>query len=36
MVEMVDGDKWTFAVENAVGRLFNAFLVNDQKGNLVL
>lgn len=30
------GDKWAFAVENAVGRLFNAFIVNDHKDNLVL
>ncbi|KAK1400479.1 hypothetical protein POM88_000084 [Heracleum sosnowskyi] len=35
-LKLVGGDKWAFAVENAVGRLFNAFIVNDHKDNLVL
>lgn len=35
-LKLVGGDRWAFAVENAVGRLFNAFIVNDHKDNLVL
>ncbi|WOG95157.1 hypothetical protein DCAR_0414460 [Daucus carota subsp. sativus] len=34
--KLVGGDKWAYAVENAVGRLLNAFIVNDHKDNLVL
>lgn len=34
--KLVDADKWALAVENAVGKLFNAFIVNDHKDNLIL
>ncbi|KAK9075200.1 hypothetical protein SSX86_003521 [Deinandra increscens subsp. villosa] len=35
-VVLTHGDKWAVAVENAVGKLFNAFIVTDHKDSLVL
>nr|GLL39382.1 structural maintenance of chromosomes protein 6B-like [Ipomoea trifida] len=35
-VTLVDGEKWGAAVENAIGRLLNAFIVTDHKDSLVL
>ncbi|XP_019154834.1 PREDICTED: structural maintenance of chromosomes protein 6B-like [Ipomoea nil] len=35
-VTLVNGEKWGAAVENALGRLLNAFIVTDHKDSLVL
>lgn len=33
---LVHGDKWAVAVENAIGKLLNAFIVTDHKDSLLL
>ena len=33
---LVNGDIWAIAVENAVGKLLNAFIVVDHKDSLLL
>lgn len=33
---LVDGDKWGTAIECAVGKVLNAFIVNDHKDSLLL
>ncbi|KAI7724555.1 hypothetical protein M8C21_003317 [Ambrosia artemisiifolia] len=33
---LTQGDKWAVAVENAIGKLLNAFIVTDHKDSLVL
>jgi hypothetical protein len=33
---LVNGDTWASAVENAIGRLLNAFIVSNHKDALVL
>ncbi|XP_069154385.1 structural maintenance of chromosomes protein 6B isoform X2 [Solanum lycopersicum] len=35
-VSLVDGDKWGTAIECAVGKVLNAFIVNDHKDSLLL
>lgn len=35
-VALIHGDKWAVAVENAIGRLLNAFIVTDYKDSLLL
>ncbi|KAL7582405.1 hypothetical protein Lser_V15G43696 [Lactuca serriola] len=35
-VALLHGDKWAVAVENAVGKLLNAFIVTDHKDSLLL
>lgn len=35
-VALIHGDKWAVAVENAIGRLLNAFIVTNHKDSLVL
>ncbi|KAJ0793938.1 putative structural maintenance of chromosomes protein [Helianthus annuus] len=35
-VALIQGDKWAVAVENAIGKLLNAFIVTDHKDSLVL
>lgn len=35
-VTLVDGDKWGTAIENAVGKVLNAFIVTDHKDSLLL
>ncbi|KAM7499521.1 hypothetical protein LguiA_023935 [Lonicera macranthoides] len=35
-VTLVHGDKWAVAVENAIGKLLNAFIVTDHKDSLLL
>ncbi|CAA3008732.1 structural maintenance of chromosomes 6B isoform X1 [Olea europaea subsp. europaea] len=35
-VNLEHGDTWSIAIENAVGRLLNAFIVTDHKDSLVL
>lgn len=35
-VTLVHGDMWAFAVENALGKLLNAFIVTDHKDSLTL
>lgn len=33
---LVNGDKWALAVENAIGKLLNAFIVTNHKDSLLL
>ncbi|MCD7450413.1 Structural maintenance of chromosomes protein 6A, partial [Datura stramonium] len=35
-VTLVDGDKWGTAIESAVGKMLNAFIVTDHKDSLLL
>ncbi|CAN4097243.1 unnamed protein product [Withania somnifera] len=35
-VTLVDGDRWGTAIESAVGKVLNAFIVNDHKDSLLL
>ncbi|KAL8233115.1 hypothetical protein R6Q57_002893 [Mikania cordata] len=35
-VALIHGDKWAVAVENAIGKLLNAFIVTDHKDSLLL
>lgn len=35
-VTLIQGDKWALAVENAIGKLLNAFIVTDHKDSLLL
>ncbi|XP_060213063.1 structural maintenance of chromosomes protein 6B-like isoform X2 [Lycium barbarum] len=35
-VTLVDGDKWGTAIEGAIGRVLNAFIVTDHKDSLIL
>lgn len=33
---LIDGDKWGTAIESAVGKMLNAFIVTDHKDSLLL